>query len=433
MVQLDGGAEHAAHRWDDAELQSVAATDPDQLREHRLVDRLRREDDAVDAGRATASPSNSSTLKSARWASTRTWMSPKSWSFRRVASASAPVPTMTVRSGGVVLRQRPAWRCGRRAPQWRRRARTAPRSSPGRSRRGRRREESRAPPSRSATRGGSRSLVRREMAKLALVTIVEAVHLGQHDPDRNRWRAPRRGTSTLSAEREREATAPACRQRVREREHASQQRVTPPAAEQLSKSGSPISCGTAERVPGQVRGRSLSAVGADDSLSVLPQSGGGPRSREHTDAYATVDSRSTRPRADISKSGDRGFSWIARSRLCEPCRDVAELRLEPRCDEPEPPVVSVLASSPARSPFAPVRARRAARAPERAAATGQVPRLEGPRRAGRGERARQVAAGCGGLALADAHLAQIRDRLCDDDDDREPDECAARAGLSNAA
>ena len=48
MVQLDGGAEHAPHGRDDAELDPVAATDPDQLHEDRLVDCLGSKDDAID-------------------------------------------------------------------------------------------------------------------------------------------------------------------------------------------------------------------------------------------------------------------------------------------------------------------------------------------------------------------------------------------------
>ena len=103
-LQLDGGAEHAAYGWDDAELQPVAATDLDQLREHRLVDRLRREDDAVDAGRATLQPvdlldGEVGTLGEHTHVDVAEELELPS----RRAPRAAPVPTMTARSGGVDL------------------------------------------------------------------------------------------------------------------------------------------------------------------------------------------------------------------------------------------------------------------------------------------------------------------------------------------
>ncbi len=49
VAELNRRAEHAARRRDDAQLDLPAAADRDELRDQRLVDRRRRDDDAVDA------------------------------------------------------------------------------------------------------------------------------------------------------------------------------------------------------------------------------------------------------------------------------------------------------------------------------------------------------------------------------------------------
>ena len=69
------------------------------------------------------------------------------------------------------------------------------------------------------------------MAKLALVSIVKAVHLCEHDPGGNEGERHNGGTRTLAADDERQGDRSG-RNNVGEREHAPEHRVTPLAFEQ---------------------------------------------------------------------------------------------------------------------------------------------------------------------------------------------------------
>ena len=69
------------------------------------------------------------------------------------------------------------------------------------------------------------------MAKLALVSIVKAVHLCEHDPGGNEGERHNGGTRPLPAEDERKGDRSG-RNNVGEREHAPEHRVAPLAFEQ---------------------------------------------------------------------------------------------------------------------------------------------------------------------------------------------------------
>ena len=100
----DRRAEHPADRRHDAELELPRTGDRDRLREQTLVERRRRDDDAIDAVEECVVGAELLGDRS-RAATASTWMSGKSSSFRRVASASGPSPRISARSGGVTRRQ----------------------------------------------------------------------------------------------------------------------------------------------------------------------------------------------------------------------------------------------------------------------------------------------------------------------------------------
>ncbi len=227
VVQLHRGAEHAARRRDDAQLDLLGAAERDELRERLLVERLRREHDPVDVedARLVAGGRNGLLLGDDVHVDVgeELELAARSVGKRPAPHDERPLPRHDPppeearerperdrgddRDQPLTHRHREVGRAGGRQPEEDRQrcdARTGPDEDRG-------------------------ELVGGEVPDRPLVAVVEAVELREEDPHRDEERRPDRvhdRPRRQDAERERHDERG---RHVGEREHPAEQRVAPGA------------------------------------------------------------------------------------------------------------------------------------------------------------------------------------------------------------